>query len=107
MNKIIDKFPILKYVFGSMFKLFVWVSGVLVVLFPILYFTKIYDKIQSLLDLKYDSPFVLVPLFGCLALALISFVIGALMYFHKYKRNKLDSIFSKRMKTILTEKKDR
>lgn len=108
MNKILDqfldKFPIAKYIIGAFIKFFIWAVGILLVIVPVLFITGLYRKIESLLDLKYNSPFVIVPLFGFLALAIISFLIGALMYFHKYKRSKVDSAFAKKLNQLLRDR---
>jgi len=104
LNRFWDRYPILKYIVFSFGKFFLYVLGTIIVIFPILYFTGLYSKVQNLLDLKYNSPFVMVPLFGCLALAVISFLVGALLYFHKYKRNKVKSVFSKNVGKVLVDK---
>lgn len=104
MSRFLDKYPIVKYIITAFGIFLLWAIGITATLFGILYLTGLYAKIESLLDLKYNSPFVLVPLFGSLGLAVISFVIGALMYFHKYKRTKVNSIFSKKIKEVLTDK---
>ena len=104
LDKFLEKFPIIKYIISAFIKFFLWAVGILLILFPILFFTGLYGKIESLLDLKYNSPFVIVPLFGFLALAIISFLIGALMYFHKYKRSKVDSAFAKKLNQLLRDR---
>lgn len=107
MKKIFDKYPILKYVVTSYIK-YVLIIGVLVaVMFALLYVTGIYTRLESILDLKYNSPFVLIPLYGFAILGVICFVVGGLLYFHKYKRTKINSIFYRKISIILNEKKNK
>jgi hypothetical protein len=54
--------------------------------------------------LKYNSPFVLVPLYGFVALAILCFFIGFIVYFYKYKRTKTRGKFYKIFSNILNEK---
>ena len=104
ISRLLAKQPILRYILTGFGSFFLWVMGCGIVLFGILFFTGIYRKIETLLDLKYNSPFVLVPLFGCIGLAILSFIVGALLYFHKYKRNKIKSVFSKQLGKVLNDK---
>lgn len=107
MKKIFEKYPILRYVISSYVKFFLYSFAFFVVIFAVLGFTGLYARLASALDLKYNSPFILVPLYGFAALSLLCFVIGVLMYFHKYKRSKNKNLFYKTFSNILGEKQKR
>lgn len=104
MKKLLEKYLIVKYIFESYVKIFLCSVVFFTVLFAVLNFTGIYTQLESALDLKYNSPFVLVPLYGFAALAVICFVIGILLFLYKYKRNKTKSVFYKTFINILYEK---
>ena len=104
LNKWLDKVPILKYILSSFVKCFIISVPVLGIIFAVLSFTGVYSKLESILDLKYNSPFVLVPMFTFIALAVLCFFIGFLMYFHKYKRTKSKSKFREALSDILDSK---
>lgn len=107
LNKILDKMPVLKYILTAFIKWLILAAAVLVSLYTVLSLTKVYDKLQSMLDLKYNSPFVLVPLFASAAIAVLCFVIGFLLYFHKYKRAKSKTRFNRVFTSILENKKEK
>ena len=56
---------------------------------------------------RYNSPFVIIPIFAFAALAILCFVIGFLLYFHKYKRTKSKSKFNKALSNILDNNTDK
>ena len=64
-----------------------------------------YSALESRLDLKYDSPWLTVPMAAALALALIALVIGLILYFYKYKRSRTKSSFYNALKDIVNEKR--
>lgn len=103
MKKKDEKYLVLRYVFGSYVKVFLGASVLLMVSFLVLLMTGLYAQLESILDLKYNSPFVFVPLFGFAVLAVLCLVIGFLMYFYKYKRPKRKSLFNRAFKNILNE----
>lgn len=104
MRKIFEKYLIVKYVVSSYFKYLLCSVVAFVAIFATLVFTGLYSRMETALDLKYNSPFVLVPLYGFLALAVLCFFIGFLLYFYKYKRSKTRSVFYKTFSNILNEK---
>lgn len=104
MKKIFEKYPIVRYIIGSYVKFFLQAFVFFAVVFAALLFTGLYAQLESTLDLKYDSLFILVPLYGFAALAVLCFFIGFLMYFYKYKRSKVKSMFYKTFSSILNEK---
>ena len=106
MKKLFERFPILRYLIESYIKFLLILSAAFTVLFAVLHFTGIYASIESALDLKYNSPFVLVPLYGTAALSVLCFVIGVLLYFYKYKRSKSQSKFYRAFISLLTEKQE-
>ena len=101
MRKLLEKYPILKYVISSYLKALLGAGVSIAVLFAVLQLTGIYEKLEAILDLKYNSPFVLVPLYGFAILAILCFFVGALLYFHKYKRTKTNTAFSEAFSKIL------
>lgn len=103
MKKLFNKYPIIEYILEAYIKFLLCSLGFFTVLFAVLNFTGIYARLESVLDLKYNSPFILVPLYSFAALAVIGFVIGLLLYFYKYKRTKTKSVFYKTFIKILNE----
>ena len=106
MKKLFEKYAIVKYIVSSYVKTLLISLGSIVVLFGILALTGLYTRIESALDLKYNSPFVLVPLYGFIILAVLCFVTGFLLYFYKYKRSKTQGLFYKAFSNILNEQQD-
>lgn len=101
-NRLFDRVPILKYIVYSFVKWFIIMALACGVIFAVLLFTGIYAKVESALDLKYNSLFVVIPLYVFAGLSVLCFVIGFLLYFHKYKRTKSKSKFSKIYSDILS-----
>lgn len=107
MKKLLEKVPIIKYVLRAFIKYFV-VSIVLSgMLFVVLTLTGIYPKLENALDLKYNSPFLLIPLSVFGVLSLLCFFVGFLLYFHKYKRPKTKSRFQKNLLDRLNSKQEK
>jgi len=73
-------------------------------LFAALIPTGVYNRIESVLDLKYNSPFVLIPLYGFIALSGICFFIGFLLYYYKYKRSRSKGTFQEAFSKIISDK---
>lgn len=103
LHHLFDKTPILKYIVSAFVKCFFIAALVLGTVFAVLWFTGVYTKMENVLDLKYDSPFILVPLFAFAALAVLCFFVGFLLYFHKYKRTKTKSRFQEALADIYKE----
>lgn len=104
MKKVFEKYPVLRYIIESFVKSFLCSLGVFTLIFGVLELTGRYARLESVLDLKYDSPFVLVPLFGFAVLTVLCLVIGIMLYFYRYKRSKSRSTFYKVFSCILNEK---
>lgn len=103
MKKIFERYPIFRYLIGSYVKGFFGAAALFAVLFAVLWLTGLYAQLETVLDLKYNSPFVFVPLYGFAALAVLCLLVGFLMYFYKYKRTKTKSTFYKTFSNILNE----
>lgn len=88
-----EKVPIVAYILNSFIKSFLITVGSVAILYVIFYVTGIYAKLETALDLKYNSPVVLAPMWAFAALFVLCFVIGFLMYFHKYKRGRSKTAF--------------
>ena len=58
----------------------------------------------SKLDLKFDSPLILLPLFASLALSVIVLLFGLILYVYKYKRNTSSTPFYKAVSGAIDEK---
>lgn len=93
-------FTLLKYVLESYFRAFILCIPFTLILYIVLKVTGIY----SLLDLKYDSPLISMPIFVSLALSVIVFVFGIILYVFKYKRNSRKTEFYKSVSVLLEEK---
>lgn len=104
VNRFLDKVPILKYILQAFIKWLIIAAPACGILYAVLYLTGAYEKMESFLDLRYDSPFVLVPLTTFAALAVLCFVIGFLLYFHKYKRPLAKSRFSQTLQALLNDR---
>lgn len=104
MKKIYEKHPVIRYILGAYIKFLIFFLILFTVLFGIFEFTGFYTKIETALDLKYTSPFVLGPLFAFPVLAVLSFFIGMMLYLYKYKRTRLKSVFYKVFSNILNPK---
>lgn len=99
------KAPILGYIVIAFVKCFLITVPIVGLLFAGLWLTGVYPKLESWLDLGYNSPFVRVPLAVFAALALLSLVIGGLLCFHKYKRKKRKSQFGEALLEIFADVK--
>jgi len=86
VKKLLEKYLIVKYILTSYAKTLLISLAVLAAVFAVLKFTGWYAGIESALDLQYNSPLILVPLYGFAVLAVLCFFVGFLIYFYKYKR---------------------
>lgn len=99
-----EKRPIIYGALRSFFITFGIAVVAIAVLFFVLWITGIYASLESALDLKYNSPYILVPIWGFLALSVLCIMSGMLMFFHKYKRAKSKTAFYKELETVLEKK---
>ena len=110
MKKIIDTIktffdgkPLLWGALMTTLKTFVIAGGAAALIFLLLWVTKIYPKLGTALDLKYNAPWVLVPMCIFAALFLVCLMVGFLMYFHKYKRSKTKTAFYQALAPVWSE----
>ena len=96
---------IARYILDTILKWTVTLLFISSIIFAILYFTGAYATLQRVLDLKYNSPFIILPIILSSFLAILSFVIACLLYFHKYKRPKYNSKFKKMFLIALNKEK--
>lgn len=101
---VFEKTPIISYALISLIKSFFIAVGTVAVLFFILWVTGIYARLETALDLKYNSPVVLAPLWVFIVLFIICLLVGFLFYFHKYKRRKTKTAFYNAVAPALGEK---
>ena len=105
ISRFLEKHLLVQYVLTSFAKVLLGVVIAAAVLFGILKAVGKYSALESRLDLKYDSPWLTVPMAAALALALIALVIGLILYFYKYKRIRTKSSFYNALKDIVNEKR--
>lgn len=99
MNK--NKYLILlKYIADSYVRTLILCLPFILVIYVVLKISGVYN----MLDLKYDSPLISMPIFVSLALALIVFVFGIILYVFKYKRNTVKTDFYKAVSVFLEDK---
>lgn len=103
--KIFEKHPVFGYILCAYVRYLLYLLAAFTVIFALLEFTGIYTRIANALDLKYNSPFIIFPIWGFASLAVLCFVIGAILYFYKYKRTKTKSAFSQSFSNILNNSK--
>lgn len=104
ITAIFEKIPIVAYALISMIKSFLISVGAIAVLYVILLVTGFYAKLETALDLKYNSPIVLAPMWAFVALFVLCLMVGFLMYFHKYKRGKRKTAFYNAVAPLLENK---
>lgn len=105
ISRFLEKHLLVQYVLNSFGKVLLWVLVSAAVLFGILKAIGKYSSLERRLDLKYDSPWLIVPMAAALALALIALVIGLILYFYKYKRSRTKSSFYNALQDVVTEKR--
>lgn len=99
------KFPIAKYILKP-FIITSIIAGLLCVGgYVVLSITGFYLKVESYLDLKYNSPIVRYPLVVFALLAVLSCVDGLRLYFFKYKRKKSKTKFYQAVSVVFDTNK--
>ena len=104
VGRFMEKHLLLQYILRSFGKVLLGVVVGAAVIFGLLKATGKYSVLESRLDLKYDSPWLTVPMAASLALALVSLVIGLILYFYKYKRSRTKSAFYSALQNVITDK---
>ncbi len=101
---VFEKIPVVAYALISFIQSLVISVLTIIALFLSLWATGVYAKLVTALDLKYNSPIILAPIWAFSALFLVCLVVGFLMYFHKYKRRKTGTDFYKAIAPALGKK---
>ena len=104
-SRFMEKHLLLQYILNSFGKVLLGIVLGTALIFGRLKATGKYSVLESRLDLKYDSPWLTVPMAAALALALIALVIGLILYFYKYKRSRVKSSFYSALVDVVNEKK--
>jgi len=104
MKKLLEKYVIVHYIARLFVKTLSVTLGILTALFIILEVTGLYKLIETALDLKYNSPFVTVPLGVFAVLTAGCLLVGFRWYFYKYRRIKTWSAFRKAFSGVLDDK---
>lgn len=104
IKKLFEKAPLLSQTLIAMIKAFVIAVVLFSIVYLVLWKTGIYAKIETALNLKYNSLFILIPMGAFAALCVVCFMVGVLMYFHKYKRSKGRTDFYKAIAPTLWKK---
>jgi hypothetical protein len=91
---------LLKYIISSYIRTLILAIPFLLIIFITLKVSGMY----SMLDLKYDSPLISMPIFISLFLSAIVFIFGIILYVYKYKRNIVKTKFSKSLENIFEDK---
>ena len=105
ISAVFEKIPVVALALISLIKSFLIAGITITVLFFILWVTGVYTKIEAALDLKYNSPIILAPMWTFVALFVLCLMVGFLMYFHKYKRGRLKTAFYNAIAPALSQKK--
>ena len=103
MKKLYQKVPFLRHILRSFGKFFLIFAALLAVGYLVLRLTRAYAALESALNLKYNSPWITIPLYGFLALFIVGMVIGLLLYFRRYKRNTPQTQFGKALAPVIQE----
>ncbi len=88
-----EKRPLLSGTLMTVGKTILIATAVVLVVFLVLWATGTYDMLETALDLKHNSPILLIPFWTCAALFVMCLMGGCLMYFHKYKRTIVKTTF--------------
>ncbi len=106
MKKFLERHLLIKYISDAFAKTLIVLVMLLGLMFAIFKLLGWYSRLETMLDLKYDSPWILVPLFAAAVLAMFSLLFGLILYLHKYKRSNAKSEFYKSLSFVLKDKQD-
>ena len=102
-KKFFEKHMLIHYVLSAFFKALL----VSVLFFAVLFATKQKTKKntagENKLEGGYDSPLIIGPLLIAATLAVLSFIVGMILYLYKYKRNSYKGEFYKALAGALNE----
>ncbi len=108
VQKLLDRIPAIpRYILSSFIPWLVLTAVLLGVLFAVLNFTGLYSTLENALDLKANSPWVITPLIVSAAGTVICFLLGSLMYFHKYKRSVVKTKFNRELSKVYSREQGR
>lgn len=93
VKEFFEKRPLLTGTLMTAGKTMLIATAVVLAVFLVLWATGIYDTLETAVDLKYNSPILLIPFWTCAALFVMCLMGGGLMYFHKYKRTTMKTSF--------------
>ena len=102
-KKFFEKHMLIHYVLSAFFKALLVSVLFFAVLFASLQITGKYTAVENMPDLKYDSPWIIGPLLIAATLAVLSFIVGMILYLYKYKRNSYKGEFYKALAGALNE----
>ncbi len=103
LKKFFEKHMLIHYVLNAFFKALLTSVLFFAVLFAVLQISGKYSAVENMLDLKYDSPWIIGPLLIAAALAVLSFIVGMILYLYKYKRSSYKGEFYKALSSALNE----
>lgn len=83
----LEKHRLFHYVISAFLKALLISALFFAAVFALLKVSGKYSAFESMLDLKYDSPWIVAPLLIAAALAALSFIVGMILYLYKYKRS--------------------
>ena len=104
MKAFFDKMPICVIAVTAFVRTAVIGAVGVVASFLLLWVTGIYEKLETALDLKHNSPLVLIPLWVMIAAFALCMFIGLLMYFHKYKRSEKKTNFGSAIESAFVKR---
>lgn len=107
IKKFFEKHMLLHYVLSVFFKSLSVSVLFFAAVFAILQISGKYSVVENMLDLKYDSPWIIGPLLIAAALAVLSFIVGMILYLYKYKRSSYKGEFYKALSGALNANEKR
>ena len=103
LKKFFEKHMLIHYVLSAFFKALLVSVLFFAVIFAVLQISGKYSAVENMLDLKYDSPWIIGPLLIATSLAVLSFIVGMILYLYKYKRSSYKGEFYKALSSALNE----
>lgn len=101
MKKFFEKHMLLHYVIRAFLKALLVSVLFFATVFGILKILGKYSAVENMLDLKYYSPWIIGPLLIAAAVAVLSFIVGMILYLYKYKRSSNKGEFYKALSGAL------
>lgn len=101
LKKFFEKHMLFHYVISAFLKALLVSVLFFAVIFAVLQISGKYSAVENMLDLKYDSPWIIGPLLIAASLAVLSFIVGMILYLYKYKRSSYRGEFYKALSGAL------